>query len=817
MSTPFILTAVSLLELDGNAGERQGAGICLVLAAADRGLPYGPFTLYSSPAWVRVLPSSSLPAIVWRDHSYVCASSLGPRLQRQIGSLEAGTDEQWSAEVDCKRRLSSARLHHLCLRHRLGEGTGEEEEEEQPRPSQPRDCLCVVAATADDDRARADEFVAADTGLYSQHSAKPSGNDCQEYVWAQWRALCAGREDREAAVFSSFHTGPGQISLGCGSLGLLDFVEVRPRAGELVFYNYHGRFYHNAGEHFARCTRTRQQRQRRQRLSPLWTEKLLRRKTDTERDDRLRVEYCDWMNGTAEGCSRRHGERPFKRLRFAYRVETECDYYCLASGEDTLAQRLERHFPRRDLTLPLRRSSFPGGISEVLEWTGREEDVSGFVTFHGGREGGTEDCGEDESRRVLDNFGFCVQKSSVDYDELGPFTLRQGEALFGEERRRMVQRTYLSREEMTLARSGFRGWNTVSLEYFRWLVRRRGLRDCIVRHVALTRIKGWQNKWFDSLLQRRYENKSNAMLSLLYKLAVNSNFGKHGEMSSRYHKTSFRLLSDLRRGYLSSSSRSKGRIVKKKKATKLQLLGVWVRPERSRNPVDYIYMLTDGKENDTVVNYNAVSAFILNQSKVIFLEKVYLFLRYFDPRRLEITYVDTDSIHVTVGEDRLEDCFLTSLAPEERRSIWLHLFESSESAGGRHQSGLLKFEHRHRYAFYKQQKMYKLFDSLDEKGSSSSSDSYVRSKLVPVRQQSSISDANFLQDVRTPPFKSETLALRKTDGLQIVLVNECKSLRHALNVRRFATVSERGHRHYHEGEEDVSLSLQDSVHTKALR
>ena len=117
------------------------------------------------------------------------------------------------------------------------------------------------------------------------------------------------------------------------------------------------------------------------------------------------------------------------------------------------------------------------------------------------------------------------------------------------------------------------------------------------------------------------------------------------------------------------------------------LLGVLDRgPER---PPELLYSVNAHRSTARTANALQWSGTILGQSRSLLFGKLLVFLRYFDPRRLEVAYCDTDSILLAVASPDLA----TLLRPRYRArwpAIAAFLFE--DPTAERQQSGLLKVE-----------------------------------------------------------------------------------------------------------------------------
>ena len=296
-------------------------------------------------------------------------------------------------------------------------------------------------------------------------------------MFAQYMALSVFPES--VFVFSAFHSSCGQLTFGASPQAKADVTLVLEEDGRtrLVFINYHGRYYHNSGQHYDGCPKKR-------------------------RDD----ETTD-AGGYRSGRSRTIREDDLKRslalaltrvddgLSTVYLTVTSCDLFCRGGaflrpstwnwGRVDLDDTCDGYASLRDMMAKKHGADSVAGagfktvsagelINKIMH-AGRCHDgttsMGGFVVLTRGKEA----VKEDRER----SFGFCFQRSKVAAEELGPWTLKSAEMLAssklglppGDEKVLRLRDRILSdllKEPITLSRSSFgRSAECLSLDFFR--------------------------------------------------------------------------------------------------------------------------------------------------------------------------------------------------------------------------------------------------------------------------------------------------------------------------------------------------------------
>jgi hypothetical protein len=254
-------------------------------------------------------------------------------------------------------------------------------------------------------------------------------------------------------------------------------------------------------------------------------------------------------------------------------------------------------------------------------------DFGGFVVVAGGRETLTGDG-------VLPKqFGFCHQRCRLTPDQLGDFTRMQAIMMHGpKEADKELHR--LLANLGTLAKTGFHeGGELLTLDYARFLVRERGLKDFRVLHVMLYKTRHYLTQFFEMLLQLRHEllKVPNSELSrLLLKLAGNSVYGFGAIEGRNFPRT--RIVSE---SYLKRMKWGDRLSLTGPDVYQVTLMGAVQKP--GKRP-DLLYAVTSHRPDERISNTIQMSANILGQSRVIFLSKLLFMLRCFDPRKVEVAY-----------------------------------------------------------------------------------------------------------------------------------------------------------------------------------
>lgn len=619
--------------------------------------------------------------------------------------------------------------------------------------------------------------------LLLQHSNRPAG-DGQEFLWSQYKTISLQktlaetetRDNKKSIITlaaSSFHVGPGQSVMGVyyGGSDLL-LIVIDKGMTHLKFQNFHGRQRHNNNCHWESCHhKANQPAYQNQKNVDGSNKPIQNNRLATDDQDYHRDLFCKYMSETHWRSDIIDTSTP--RLYWEYTTDRDCDIFC-----NNPPRHIENYLKlyKDDTLLPIRLDKLK--VSEIFKLMDTEADLSGFVTLSGGKETNVGD--------VEDDYGFCMQKLVYHSDKVGPYTRAQLISMAGNDPKKLARmlKIYLDpKKAMTTTSKSFASKGvTISLEYFKWLVSQRGLVDYKVVHLYLTRVKPWQTPWFEDLLQSRQDNKNNPLKNHGAKLCVNSNYGRFGMDSSRYQATDVVTKTTLNRN---------SKFLEGLDVIHFNLLCAFPqkrfgKTKKSRGPqLEFVFGITYNRRDLEFSNYQIAAAFILNQSKKIYFNHMLLCSRLFDPRKSQDCYGDTDSMIWTFSRMNLKENYRSNLSEEEILQLEKTLFEDSNSS--RHQTGKLKIEHVHQYAIFRNQKTYKLCNRMTQEGVFQTG-SYIKIRSISRRLHSSFEDRHFIPDPEINTGTARACFMRKTEGLEIIIAQEDRSLPHCLNFRRFVTV-----------------------------
>ena len=644
-----------------------------------------------------------------------------------------------------------------------------------------------------------DDVLRRDLPAYLAEGCPADPMGTQEAVFAQYWALSVFPESKFA--FSAFHAGPGQYAFGAAPQCKAD-VMVASDDGRgrrrLSFANYHGIRYHFDGLHSAGCP-----------ARPAFEHchdgpdgrpgELSR---TTAFDDELK-------RGLAEALSAVDPDS----LVVTYDAVTECDLFHRggdfarpstwnAEADDSAC---DGHSSLRDFMGSRHGDDFLSGSrdtamtqAELMDRIMSRDDnrrgpgMGGFVVIDGGA--------ESDTGTHVDSQGFCFQRSRLDPEtDVGPFTrfsARSLAALRGgvdpsdaEAVDRAIDEMLaeMLSEPVTMARRSFgRSTETLGLDFFRMLVREKGLTDVVITHYLFYEERHYLRPFFTALLQMRHDVKRGgvpnaAVLALVIKQILNSIYGFACVESPKYTVTDIvceGTLEKMRREELLDR-------INPARHVQTTLLGYRTDDDPARTP-ELIYAVTRRNENARIFNHLQMACSILSQSKLLLFEALLLILRYFDPAKLVLCYCDTDSMLLSASEDSLRECFdernADGLAYEQVAPRILADLESD-----REQAGLFKIEGVYRQGYFRNAKAYYLDGRVDteEQGA------VVRMRSIPRHRHSNLGPRHFGQDPALNSGVVSYTGMRPTAGLEIVKADETRALCHSLNFKRFHIVSAR--------------------------
>ena len=156
----------------------------------------------------------------------------------------------------------------------------------------------------------------------------------------------------------------------------------------------------------------------------------------------------------------------------------------------------------------------------------------GFVTITGGEETRTDDG------TILRQFGMCHQRCRRDIDNLGAFSRFQARLKIGSREGGDAWLKKLVAGKSTMSRNSFhQEGETISLDYFRFLVNERGLKGYRIRHFISYQHRQFLTPFVQDMLQKRHDARKKTgdeLMSQVLKLVLNGLYGEFGAVCSFY-------------------------------------------------------------------------------------------------------------------------------------------------------------------------------------------------------------------------------------------------------------------------------------------
>jgi hypothetical protein len=317
-------------------------------------------------------------------------------------------------------------------------------------------------------------------------------------------------------VFSSLHTGPGQLVFGYSDKQRADLMlafdrttttatRKKSKVMELHFFNYHGYHWHYEG-HMEECPSSDN---RYMSMAVVPQSKLM---------DDFRYAYAQAMSQVFPS-----------RVTFHYHVVYECEVKHGIPVPSLLRPASKSYYSAQELMaeefadtfyLPPPRSKVIYN-KEQLVTDIAEGKVDGFVTLRGGREARQEPV-------VSRHFGFCVQNYAPQPCELSEHTKRQiAEYYKLSQENGEVDKFLLNQPARTLNSTTFHSEETISTNYLRWLMQERDFCDFEVTHFMWYKFGHQSRRFIEPLLQLRHEMKKQGNLPAaeVLKLILNGAYG----------------------------------------------------------------------------------------------------------------------------------------------------------------------------------------------------------------------------------------------------------------------------------------------------
>ena len=386
---------------------------------------------------------------------------------------------------------------------------------------------------------------------------KPNMMDNQESIFVQYMNLQVFSD--ALYVCSAWTSGLGQVTFGSDSRRKADCLfaaeEERIERGRVVetrrvlrYFNFHGLAFHGTGFHLEDCPKTQTLDGR---MAPpksgLWMHGEVKIRDDQDELKQLYAEALTRVNPSS--------------LAVRYNVAHECDFFCKSvlpdpgglravSEQDSRSGWRTRHDYKGKVGLDRKYSSireflkkeFPVDSvlgAEKTEYTQEslvEEIVKsgynsvagngfgGFVTITGGRETRSDDG------TILRQFGMCHQRCNRRAEEVGAFSRFQAHRQHGckEDGEKWLER--LLKAKSTMSRNSFHEeGETISLDYFRFLLNERDLRGFKIRHFISYQHRHFLTPFIQDMLQKRHETRSKPggeLMSQVLKLVLNGLYGE---------------------------------------------------------------------------------------------------------------------------------------------------------------------------------------------------------------------------------------------------------------------------------------------------
>jgi hypothetical protein len=208
----------------------------------------------------------------------------------------------------------------------------------------------------------------------------------------------------------------------------------------------------------------------------------------------------------------------------------------------------------------------------------------------------------------------------------------------------------ISERETTLSKRTFHSkGELLGTGYLKFLINKRGFCNFEIDHFFYYEERDYLSQWLDSLLQKRYElkkSKGNELKMNVLKLIINSFYGMMGIEAVHFPKTKLVRESSWSKKRRDDIEKSMNKIMRVTLVGALDESGRRCPGEgkdelpikRRKKDCDLLYAITRKNDLAKISNCIQASAAILSQSREIFFEKIYLLLKYCDPRFMELCY-----------------------------------------------------------------------------------------------------------------------------------------------------------------------------------
>ncbi len=530
----------------------------------------------------------------------------------------------------------------------------------------------------------------------------------------------------------------------------------------------------------------------------------------TKRGDEDVREYLDCLNGAV--ASAREGDPTFPPLVFEYRAEFACHYFHgnVFRGRRTgnlygsLQRLLVGEHPEDSLVTGGALLGRAGGVGEpaLLRRLLQDDSLSGFVTVRGGW----------EEKRDLSSLmqGYCLGKFGSSRDpaqDLGGFAELQASAA-GANLAKMCEK-----KRLTMTRLGYgpKQLTTMSLQNLRFLVQQRSFRGFEVIHFIGYELRPWLFGLIFRVLQERHrlkrEQADDVTGITVCKLYLNSLYGFSYKESKNFNTTTLVSQSWLEQKRVSGDPNlvactlvgtRPARRYSARRDTRCRRRSTpssGSRPAASTPREEMVFALSRKNPDALVRNIAQLASTVLCNSRNIFYAKILFLLTVMDPGRLQLAYVDTDSVmlwaHHRDPVDNVRPEFL-DLFKEYYHSIFEDLSSSLP------QNNRLKNEGIFSSSFFYTLKQYTLLPLPPlEGGEENGGEALRKTKGIPRQARVKMQPSHFrlpdVDDGQDPLQKRDKLLsaswiMRGTRGLQVMMSIRTSALPNPVNLKRHSLV-----------------------------
>jgi hypothetical protein len=283
-------------------------------------------------------------------------------------------------------------------------------------------------------------------------------------------------------------------------------------------------------------------------------------------------------------------------------------------------------------------------------------------------------------------FGFIIQKAQYGFDKLSPYTQEQIQTI--------------SDSKRVIGMHKCKGYMVINTEYFLWLYNTFGFKSTPdIYHALCFQLDDYLRKSIETKLTERSNIKS------LIKNETNPNVKQNLEIKAELIK----LLLNSSYGYtLCNLTSEKFKQFENKFNPPNAKNYSKVKTCVKLNDSTYLIECKKSKTNVFETMLGHVGSYILFQSKIILLKRLYFLLKYLNPTKAQLLYMDTDSAHFLLKHKEFIDNVDTDLQPEFQTLFPKH-FDSGSKI-----SGIWVHENFFENAEYLGEKSYRLFNDNHE-------------------------------------------------------------------------------------------------------